>query len=168
METAANVPSRPETASGPAGGAACGGKYLTFLLGSEGYGVDIRMIREIIGIMDITPLPDSDPSVRGVINLRGRIIPVVDLRTRFGLPEVPFTERTCIVVVDLPKGGGERTLVGAVVDAVSEVTNIPSGDVEPAPEMGMGADASAIRGIAKLKERVVILLDIEKALAKSH
>jgi purine-binding chemotaxis protein CheW len=152
--------------SPPAPFGAGGGKHLTFSLGRESYGVDIRMIREIIGIMDITPLPDSDASVRGVINLRGKIIPVVDLRVRFGLPQAPFTERTCIVVVDLEKEDGGRSLVGAIVDAVSEVSNIAAADVEPPPEMGMGSEAGVIKGMAKLKERVVILLDIGKILGK--
>jgi purine-binding chemotaxis protein CheW len=154
------------TGNPPAHSCAGGGKHLTFSLGKESYGVDIRMIREIIGIMEITPLPDSDASVRGVINLRGKIIPVVDLRVRFGLPQAPFTERTCIVVVDLEKEDGERTLVGAIVDAVSEVSNIASADVEPPPEMGMGSEAGVIKGMAKLKDRVVILLDIGKILGK--
>lgn len=165
MESAATT-QNPTVNAPPARQAAGGGKHLTFNLGQESYGVDIRMIREIIGIMDITPLPDSDASVRGVINLRGKIIPVVDLRVRFGLPQVPFTERTCIVVVDLEKEGGGRTLVGAIVDAVSEVSHIPSADVEPPPEMGMGAEAGVIQGMAKLKDRVVILLDIGKILGK--
>jgi purine-binding chemotaxis protein CheW len=162
----ATVTSNQAVNTPPAHTLAGGGKHLTFMLGNENYGVDIRMIREIIGIMEITPLPDSDPSVRGVINLRGKIIPVVDLRVRFGLELVPFTERTCIIVVDLEKEGGVRTLVGVIVDAVSEVSQISSADIEPPPEMGVGSDPGVIQGMAKLKDRVVILLDIGKVLGR--
>ncbi|HEY3490072.1 MAG TPA: chemotaxis protein CheW [Candidatus Deferrimicrobiaceae bacterium] len=138
-------------------------KYLTFQLAGEIFGIDIRMIREIIGIMEITPVPDSDASIRGVINLRGKIIPVVDLRLKFGVEAAPFTERTCIVVVDLPDQTGLRQ-VGTIVDAVSEVSQIPSSDIEPPPEIGSGSVSEQIVGMAKLKEKVVILLDIGNIL----
>jgi purine-binding chemotaxis protein CheW len=142
-------------------------KYLTFKLADEAYGIDIRKIREIIGIMDITPVPDSGASILGVINLRGKIIPVVDLRLKFGVEAGAFNDRTCIVVVDLEDGTGGRQ-VGAIVDAVSEVSQIPLSDIEPAPELGFLAGSSFIRGMAKLKDRVVILLDIGRALEMAH
>jgi purine-binding chemotaxis protein CheW len=99
-----------------------------------------------------------------VINLRGKIIPVVDLRMRFGVEVSEFTDRTCIVVVDLETGDGVRTLVGATVDAVSEVCQIPAGDIEPPPSLGGGASDGYIQGMAKMKDKVVILLDIDKVL----
>lgn len=139
-------------------------KYLTFELARETYGIGILKIREIIKVMEITPLPHASDSVRGVINLRGKIIPVVDLRMRFGLEVSEFTDRTCIVVVDLENAEGVRTLVGATVDAVSEVSQIPTVDIEPPPELGAGARDGHIQGMAKLKDKVVILLDIDKVL----
>jgi purine-binding chemotaxis protein CheW len=139
-------------------------KYLTFELAGETYGIGILKIREIIKVMEITSLPNASNSVRGVINLRGKIIPVVDLRMRFGVEAAEFTDRTCIVVVDLENEAGVRTLVGATVDSVSEVSQIPAGDVEPPPELGMAASDHHIQGMAKLKDKVVILLDIDKVL----
>ncbi len=141
-----------------------GNKFLTFELSHETYGIEILKIREIIGIMEITPVPHAPPSVKGVINLRGKIIPVVDLRLRFELPAAEFTDRTCIIVVDLEGEGGVRTLVGTIVDAVSEVSQIPSGDIEPPPELGGETSSGYIQGMAKQKEKVVILLDIDKVL----
>jgi purine-binding chemotaxis protein CheW len=141
-------------------------KYLTFELAGETYGIGILKIREIIKVMEITPLPNASDSVRGVINLRGKIIPVVDLRMRFGLAAAEFTDRTCIVVVDLENEAGVRTLVGATVDAVSEVSQIAAGDIEPPPELGVSASDHHIQGMAKLKEKVVILLDIDLVLGR--
>ena len=139
-------------------------KYLTFELAKETYGIGILKIREIIKVMEITPLPHASDSVKGVINLRGKIIPVVDLRMRFGVEVSEFTDRTCIVVVDLETEDGVRTLVGATVDAVEEVSQIPAGDIEPPPALGGGASDGYIQGMAKLKGKVVILLDIDKVL----
>ena len=139
-------------------------KYLTFELAGETYGIGILKIREIIKVMEITPLPHASDSVKGVINLRGKIIPVVDLRMRFGVAASEFTDRTCIVVVDLENEEGVRKLVGATVDAVSEVSQIPAGDIEPPPELGGGASDGYIHGMAKMKDKVVILLDIDKLL----
>lgn len=143
-----------------------GGKYLTFELNAETYGVEILKVKEIIGIMEITPVPHAPGCVKGVINLRGKIIPVVDLRVQFGFPPLEFTERTCIIVVDL-EANGLRTLVGAVVDAVAEVSQIPSTDIEPSPEMGETAETNFIRGLAKVRDKVVILLGIEKVLGSA-
>jgi purine-binding chemotaxis protein CheW len=140
-----------------------GNKYLTFDLASELYGIDILKIREIIGTMVITPIPQASSAVLGVINLRGKIIPVVDLRQRLGFSPVEQTERTCIIVIDLSSQRG-TTLVGVMVDAVSEVAQIQPSDIEPAPAMGEASGGGCIRGIAKLKERVAMLLNIESIL----
>lgn len=139
-------------------------KYLTFELAGETYGIGILKIREIIKVMEITPLPHASDSVKGVINLRGKIIPVVDLRVRFGVAASEFTDRTCIVVVDLENEEGVRKMVGATVDAVSEVSQIPAGDIELPPELGPGASEGYIQGMAKMKDKVVILLEIDKVL----
>jgi purine-binding chemotaxis protein CheW len=135
-----------------------GGKYLTFKLSDEEYGVQILKVREIIGLMDITKVPQMPSFVKGVVNLRGKVIPVIDLRSKFGLPQVEYTEQTCIIVIDV---GG---MVGTIVDAVQEVADITSTDIEPAPPMGSDVDCEFILGMAKSKENVKILLDIDKIL----
>lgn len=145
-------------------GTAKSSKFLTFQLGEEIYGLDILKVKEIIGIMDITPVPQSPSYVKGVLNLRGKIIPVVDLRLKFGFEEREYTERTCIIVVELENADG-KMLVGIIVDAVSEVTNISEADVEPTPEFGSSFSTDYIRGMAKIKGKVVILLDISLVLS---
>jgi purine-binding chemotaxis protein CheW len=140
-----------------------GNKYLTFDLADELYGIDILKIREIIGALVITPIPQASEAVMGVINLRGRIIPVVDLKQRLGFSPVEQTERTCIIVIDLASGKGPIQ-VGVMVDSVSEVAQIPPSDIEPAPAMGEASGRGSIRGIAKLKNRVAMLLNIENIL----
>ncbi len=139
------------------------GKFLTFELDDEVYGVGILKVKEIIGIMDITSVPQSPQYMKGVLNLRGKIIPVVDLRLKFGFPEKEYTERTCIIVVELARGEG-KMLVGIIVDAVSEVTNISEADVEATPDFGGNYSADYIHGMAKIKGKVVILLDIGRVL----
>ena len=138
-------------------------KYLTFQLSDEEYGLEILKVREIIGLMNITPVPRAPSDVRGVINLRGKIIPVVDLRSRFGMSAVEETERSCIIVVDVP-ANGESVDVGVLVDAVSEVLDIPSASIGPAPSFGTDVDTGFILGMAKTGERVTILLKIESVL----
>jgi purine-binding chemotaxis protein CheW len=140
-------------------------KFLTFVLAGESYGIGILKLREIIGIMAITPVPHAPESVLGVINLRGKIIPVVDLRLRFGLEAAPFSERTCIIVADLGNGDA-RSLVGAVVDEVSEVSQIADEDIEPSPELSGNSSSDFIQGMAKLRDRVVTLLDVDKVLGR--
>ncbi len=135
-----------------------GGMYLTFLLGDEEYGLEILKVREIIGIMDITQVPQTPDFVQGVINLRGKVIPVVDLRTKFGLPRADYGEETCIIVMDV------GMLMGIVVDAVQEVHDIPSEAIEPSPSLGSTVDTSFILGMGKVKDEVKILLDIDKVL----
>ena len=135
------------------------GKYLTFVLGDEEYGLEILKVREIIGIMGITAVPKTPEFVKGVINLRGKVIPVVDLRLKFGMEEAERTEETCIIVVDV--GSVE---MGIIVDKVSEVLDIAGQDIEDAPEFGAAVDTAFILGMGKADERVTILLDIGKVL----
>lgn len=142
-------------------------KHLTFTMGEEEYGLDILKVQEIIGIMPITRIPRTPGFVRGVINLRGKVIPVIDLRTRFGLEAPEDTDRTCIVVVQVTRASG-RTVMGIVVDAVSEVIDVVDGEVEPTPEFGEGVETEFILGIAKFADRVVMLLDIDKVLSGSE
>ncbi len=139
------------------------GKYLTFSLGQEEYGISILKIKEIIGMMPITPVPRTPAFVKGVINLRGKVIPVMNLRLKFGMEEVPHTERTCIIVVET-RGEQGTLLIGIVVDSVSEVLNIKNGDIEEAPVFGADLDTDYILGIAKINGGVKILLDIDRVL----
>lgn len=140
-----------------------GGKYLTFVLDKEEYGVGILKVREIIGVMDITPVPQMPDYVSGVINLRGKVIPVVDLRRKFRMAHEELTAESCIIVVELSGGRGE-TLVGILVDTVSEVLDIPQADIEAAPEFAADINTDFILGIGKVKGAVKILLDIDKVL----
>jgi purine-binding chemotaxis protein CheW len=139
------------------------GKYLTFMLGDEEYGLEILRVREIIGLMSITEVPRTPPYVRGVINLRGKIIPVVDLRVKFGMETVDVTEETCIIVVDIILNE-EQIEMGILVDKVSEVLDILGEDIEDAPAFGTGFDSDFILGMAKVKESVKILLNIGSVL----
>jgi purine-binding chemotaxis protein CheW len=139
------------------------GKYLTFSLAGEEYGIGILKIKEIIGLMPITKVPKTDYYVKGVINLRGKVIPVMDLRLKFGMEEMPYTDRTCIVVVEI-RGGAGNILMGVVVDSVSEVLNIKSTEIEDTPAFGTTMDTSYILGMAKLHGGVKILLDIDRVL----
>ena len=144
--------------------ASLGGKYLTFALGREEYGLEILKVREIIGYMDITAVPRTPPHVKGVINLRGQVISVVDLRSRFGMAAKEKTEQTCIIVVEV-EADGRRVCMGIVVDRVSEVLNIPGENIEDAPSFGADIDTSFILGMGKIGESVKILLDIDQVLA---
>lgn len=142
------------------------GKYLTFGLGEEEYGLEILKVREIIGLMDITKVPRTPEYIRGVINLRGKIIPVLDLRRKFAMPPVEETDESCIIVVDVSDENG-TTLMGLLVDTVCEVLRIAAENLEPAPSFGRGVDSGFIQGMAKVGERVKILLDIEHVLSTS-
>ncbi|GJM24310.1 MAG: chemotaxis protein CheW [Phycisphaerae bacterium] len=135
-----------------------GAKYLTFLLADEDYGIDILKVREIIGVLDITRVPQTSHFVGGLINLRGRVIPVIDLRSRLGMPEAPYNEETCIIVVDI----GE--LIGVIVDTVHEVHEIPDSKIEPPPLLGGAVDISNILGMGMIDGKVKILLDIDKVM----
>ncbi|NPV05750.1 MAG: purine-binding chemotaxis protein CheW [Syntrophaceae bacterium] len=140
------------------------GKYLTFSLAGEEYGIGILKVKEIIGMMNITPVPQTPEFVKGVINLRGKVIPVVDLRLRFGLEAAAYTERTCIIVVEVAGAGGS-VMMGIVVDAVSEVLNIRGADIENTPAFGVRLNTDFILGMAKAAGGIKILLDIDKVLS---
>ena len=140
------------------------GKYLTFLLSSEEYGIGILTVKEIIGMMPITPVPRTPEWVLGIINLRGKVIPVVDLRMKFGMEPKPFDDRTCIVVVEVRTGEG-LLHIGLVVDSVNEVANVLEKDVENTPNFGSGLDTEYILGMAKDGDHVRILLDIDRVLS---
>lgn len=144
--------------------AANAGKYLTFLLGREGYGISVLKVREIIRLCDVTPVPQMPHHIKGVINLRGKIIPVVDLRLKFHLASSEETEHTCIVVVQVSTAGGGRTMMGVVVDAVEEVVLIAATDIEPTPEFGSEVDVSCIVGMAKIRGAIKALLDIDRVI----
>lgn len=139
-------------------------KYLTFSLEHETYGIDVLKVKEIVGIVDITPVPNVPHYVKGVMNLRGKIIPVVDLGLKFGFPAREYTARTCIIVVESAHAKG-KTLTGVVVDAVSEVTNISDAEVEETPDFGEGFDVDVVKGLARARGTVVIMLDIDRVLA---
>ena len=134
-------------------------KYLTFHLAGEDYGIEIRYVIEIIGIQNITEVPDMPAFIRGVINLRGKVIPVMDVRARFSLEDREYDDRTCIIVVNV-----EGTEVGLVVDEVSEVADIPEANVEPPPKTSRDAETSYIQGMGKINNTVKILLDVHKLL----
>ena len=142
-----------------------GGKYLTFALAGEEYGLEILKVREIIGLMDITPVPRAPEHIRGVINLRGKIIPVIDLRKKFGMPSTEDTDETCIIVVDVTSEGHSVDM-GILVDSVSEVRDIVDQDIDPPPSFGSEVDTNFILGMAKADGAVKILLAIEKALSR--
>jgi purine-binding chemotaxis protein CheW len=139
------------------------GKYLTFTLAGEEYGISILKVKEIIGLMAITMVPQTPGYVKGVINLRGKVIPVMDLRLKFGMPAMAYTERTCIIVVEI-RGDASSILIGIVVDAVSEVLNIKAGDIEETPNFGSRLQTDYILGLAKAGEGIKILLDIDRVL----
>jgi len=141
-----------------------GGKFLTFALGKEGYGLEILKVREIIGIMDITAVPRVPGHVKGVINLRGQVISVIDLRSKFGMSEADRTEETCIIVVETTSSNGRKRSTGLVVDKVSEVLNITEEQIEDAPGFGSSLDTDFILGMGKIGQSVKILLDINKVL----
>ncbi len=140
------------------------GKYLTFSLADEEYGIGILKVKEIIGMMPITPVPQTPSFVKGVLNLRGKVIPVVDLRLKFGMASIDYTERTCIIVVEIEASAGS-ILMGIVVDSVSEVMQIKSDDIEDTPRFGAKLNTDYILGLAKMEGKVKILLDIDSVLS---
>ncbi|MCF8038766.1 MAG: chemotaxis protein CheW [Desulfohalobiaceae bacterium] len=143
------------------------GKYLTFLLGEESYGLEILKVQEIIGMQDITKIPRTPDYVKGVINLRGKVIPVVDLRLRFGMESAEVSRKTCIIVVQVAKAE-TRVTMGIVVDEVSEVLEIGAAEIEPAPGFGTHVETSFILGMAKTENSVKILLDIDKIMSEGE
>ncbi|HEX2971424.1 MAG TPA: chemotaxis protein CheW, partial [Tepidisphaeraceae bacterium] len=157
METATLAEARPARTAN-------GGKYLTFALGKEEYGLEILKVREIFGYMEITAVPRTPGYVKGVINLRGQVIPVVDLRSKFGMEAAERTEQTCIIVVEI-RHGGRKLSTGIIVDRVSEVLNIAGEQIEEAPSFGASVDTAFILGMGKINDSVKILLDIDKVLS---
>lgn len=143
-----------------------GGQYLTFFLGEEEYGIPVLEVREIVGVLPITPLPGSDASVLGVVNLRGSVISVVDLRTRIGIERAPIDEESCVVVVDRVIEG-KRTVVGVLVDRVAEVREIDGGQTTDLPELGADVDEACLLGFGRVGDRLVILLDVNAVLQQS-
>ncbi len=157
----------PQVATSPAAGravAALAGKYMTFQLADEAYGLEILKVREIIGLMEITRVPRTPEFVRGVINLRGKVIPVLDLRLKFGMEKTEATDQTVIIVVQYAFEGKPLTM-GILVDQVLEVLSIEAGQIEPPPHFGAGAcEADFILGVGKSDRRVIFLLDIARVL----
>jgi len=139
------------------------GKYLTFLLGHESYGLPVLKVREIIRLVEITPVPHMPPYVKGVINLRGKLVPVTDLRVRFDLTAGAFTESTCIVVAQVKSASGAIHM-GFIVDGVEEVLNLAPGDIEETPDFGMKLATEYLLGMAHVKDKVIALLDIDQVL----
>lgn len=139
------------------------GKYLSFQLGDEEYAIQVLRVREIVKLQHITGVPETPTDVRGVINLRGRIIPVIDLRLKFGMGAKEYDQRTCIIVVE-PKGSDQGP-IGIIVDEVSEVLTLAESDVQPTPDFGGGVTTPFLLGMAKVRDEVKILLDIDQVLA---
>jgi purine-binding chemotaxis protein CheW len=142
------------------------GKYLTFQLGKEEFAVQVLHVREIMGVQEITAVPQMPYHVKGVLNLRGKVIPVVDLRLKFGLQEMEYTQRTCIIVVQI-EGHAGKISTGIIVDGVSEVLTLQTADIEDTPDFGVGAATPYLLGLAKIKGKVKILLDINKVIQET-
>jgi len=143
------------------------GKYLTFQLGNEEFAIQVLCVREIMGVQEITAVPQTPCYVKGVINLRGKVIPVVDLRLKFGLPEMEYTQRTCIIVVQI-QGQADKLMIGVIVDAVSEVLTLQGSEIEDTPDFGSGVATPYLLGMAKIKGKVKILLDIDRLLSSQE
>ncbi len=137
-----------------------GSQFLTFQLGNELYGVDILRVQEIKGYTTVTKIPNTPPHIKGVLNLRGTIVPIVELRTKFGLPTIEYTLFTVIVVVVI-----QEKIMGLVVDAVSDVLNIDKKDIQPPPQFGAKVDVSFLNGIGKSNDKLVALLDMDRLLS---
>jgi purine-binding chemotaxis protein CheW len=143
------------------------GKYLIFHLGAEEFGTEVLKVREIMGLQDITSIPQVPAHVKGVINLRGKVIPVIDLRLKFGMAAEEYTPRTCIVVVRT-RQNDEDLMIGMVVDGVVEVLNLAASDIEDTPDFGPGVTTPYLTGMAKIKGKVKILLDIDHVLSSAE
>lgn len=147
-------------AADPAGSTASASQFLTFVLGEEQYGIEILKVQEIKGYSAITPIPNTPPHIKGVINLRGTVVPVVDLRAKFSLADTEYNKFTVIIVVTV----GEK-VIGMLVDAVSDVLDIAASDMRPAPDLGVHVDTRFISGMATIGERMTVLLDIDRLLS---
>ena len=140
------------------------GKYLTFQLANEEFGIRVLKVREIMGLQEITAVPQTPAHIKGVINLRGKVVPVIDLRLKFGLPAAEYTQRTCIIVTQV-QGEAGSILMGIVVDGVSEVLNLTAQEIEDTPDFGEAIAGGYLLGMAKVKGKVKILLDIDRVLS---
>ncbi|MFN8057662.1 MAG: chemotaxis protein CheW [Vicinamibacterales bacterium] len=161
--TGASKASERDAAAGSLNPVNEAGKYLTFSLNNEEYGLPVLKVREIIKMLDITNVPQVPGHVKGVINLRGKVIPVIDLRVKFGFPPQDYTERTCVVVVEVSMAAG-KVMMGVIVDSVSEVINISADEIENTPTFGDRVDTSYMRGVAKVKGTVKVLLDLDRVV----
>jgi len=160
MTTTISAPSAPHTDART-------GKYLTFQLGNEEFGIRVLKVREIMGLQEITAVPQTPAHIKGVINLRGKVVPVIDLRLKFGLSAAEYTQRTCIIVTQV-QGEAGTVMIGAVVDGVSEVLNLTAAEIEDTPDFGQSVSTSYLLGMAKSKGKVKILLDIDKVLSSQE
>lgn len=143
-------------------------KFLTFSLAEENYAIDIARVEEIVGLMPVTRIPRLPSFIAGVVNLRGRVIPVVDLRRAFGMAASATTERNCIIVVSVVRDNGQTAVMGCIVDEVSDVASIVDDHIEETPDFGTEIDTSFIKGVARLEDRVVLLLDIDRVLSSKE
>lgn len=168
MQQQANIASTRAVREEGVDAAACAGKYLAFRLGDEEFGIGLLKVREIIGRLTITSVPGTPPHIRGVINLRGKVIPVMELRRRFGLPAIEDDERHCIIVVEVMIDDEQTVEMGVLVDSVSEVLNINAVEIEPPPDFGNSVETSYILGMAKSGETVKILLNIERVVLRDR
>ncbi len=139
------------------------GQYLTFMLAGEEYGVEILKVQEIKGWGTATPIPNTPPHVLGVLNLRGAVVPIVDLRKRFDLESIPYGPTTVVIVVKMQGDGHERT-VGLVVDAVADVYRLETDEIQPAPDMGTAIHTEFVRGLATVGDKMVILLEVDRLI----
>lgn len=142
------------------------GKHLTFLLGRESYGLPVLKVREIIRLVEITPVPQMPPCIKGVVNLRGKLVPVMDLRIRFDLAARKFTETTCIVVAQVKSSSNGASHMGFIVDGVEEVLNLAQDDLEKTPDFGLKPATECLLGMANVKGKIIALLDIDQVVDK--
>ncbi len=142
-------------------------QYLTFHLAGEEYAVTILRVKEIIEYGTVTKVPSTPPSIRGVINLRGSVVPVVDLAAKFGLPESPVTRRTCVIIIEVTLDG-DRTMMGVVVDAVGQVMDLAPQDIEATPAFGTRVRLDYLLGLGKVGKRFILILDIDRVLATNE
>lgn len=148
----------------PAQADARAGKYLTFQLANEEFGICVLKVREIMGLQEITAVPQTPAHIKGVINLRGKVVPVIDLRLKFGVSTAEYTQRTCIIVTQV-QGEAGLVMMGIIVDGVSEVLNLAASEIEDTPDFGEEVAGQYILGMAKVKGKVKILLDIDRVLS---
>lgn len=147
---------------------ATAGKYLTFSLADEHYGLEILRVQELVGLLPVTRVPRLPAFVAGVVNLRGRVIPLVDLRLCFGMSASAMDDRTCVVVVKVERGDDRLAVMGLMVDEVSDVVSLSEEVIEPTPEFGTAVDTSFVQGVGRLDDRVVLLLDIDRVLSSGE